>query len=237
MPASNEKTGSWNYSNDNGAHSYGMGWKLTLTEGNLDYVNNTSRVYYYFGIKNNTTATSWRASRSNWICWGFDSDATYDDEVNYRYNSSGTLYNTDWKDGYYYHRDKVYYMAAWCNSSSYQHLDGGTGDIDSFSRNGIHTTNGTAFRTVTHAADGTASVKFGLIWARRDSSNWNGLYGQFTKKTVESDTLTLTNTRATVKIYNGSSWVNAIPYVYNGSAWKLAIPYVYNGSTWAQCTG
>ena len=234
----NPKTGSWTYSNDNGSHSYTMYWQLTLTEGNIDYVNNQSRVYYFFGIKNGTTATSWRAMRSNWICWGFDSDATYDDEVNYRYNSSGTVYTSDWKDQYDFHRDGVYHMAAWCNdTSNYKPLLGGTGSIDNWTSNGIHVTNGTAYRTITHNADGTGSCKFGLIWARRPSSGWNGLVGQFTKKTVESDTFTLTNTRAVVKIYNGSSWVNAIPFVYDGSAWKTAIPYIYNGSGWVQCKG
>lgn len=41
-----------------------------------------------------------------------------------------------------------------------------------------------------------------------------------------------TDSPGVVKIWNGSSWVNAIPYVYNGSSWVKAIPYVYNGSTW-----
>lgn len=40
-----------------------------------------------------------------------------------------------------------------------------------------------------------------------------------------------------VKIWNGSTWVNAIPYIYNGSTWVQAIPYVYNGSEWKIGTG
>ena len=36
----------------------------------------------------------------------------------------------------------------------------------------------------------------------------------------------------TVKIWNGSTWVNGTPYIYNGSSWVKAVPYVYNGSTW-----
>ena len=33
-----------------------------------------------------------------------------------------------------------------------------------------------------------------------------------------------------VKIYNGSSWVKAIPWIYNGSKWVRAMPWTYNGS-------
>lgn len=232
-----DTTGTFNYYNTNGGTAYQMGWKITLTEGNIDYVNNQSRVYYYFGVKNNTTATSWRAARSNWFAAGFDTDATYDDEYNYRYNSSGTLYNTDWKDGYYWNSAHNRYVAAWCNSSSYQPLKSGTGNIDSFSATYSMDGGANAYRTFTHAADGSGSAKFGVIWARRPSNAWSGLVGQFTKQTLVSNVLTLTNTRAVVKIYNGSSWVNAIPFVYNGSAWKTAIPYVYNGSGWVQCKG
>ena len=57
----NPKTGSWTYKNTGNSTAYTMYWQLTLTEGDIDYVNNQSKVYYYFGIKNGTTATSWRA--------------------------------------------------------------------------------------------------------------------------------------------------------------------------------
>ena len=36
----------------------------------------------------------------------------------------------------------------------------------------------------------------------------------------------------TVRIWNGSSFQQAIPYVYNGSTWKEASPYIYNGTSW-----
>lgn len=238
--ASTTKEGTFNFKNTWDTTNYGMGWIITLTEGDLDYVNNQSRVYYYFAVKR-TGSANWSAANSNWIAMGFDTDATYDDEFNCRYNSSGTLYNTNWKDGYYYNSGKNRKMAAWCNSTSYQPLryinSGGTLDSNTV----YYITDGTAanasYRTFTHAADGTGSAKFGVIWARAENSNCNGLVGAFPKKTLESNTLTLTNTRAVVKIYNGSSWVNAIPFVYNGSAWKTAIPYIYNGSSWVQCKG
>lgn len=35
-----------------------------------------------------------------------------------------------------------------------------------------------------------------------------------------------------VKIYDGSSWINATPYVYDGSSWVRTTAYVYNGSKW-----
>lgn len=35
-----------------------------------------------------------------------------------------------------------------------------------------------------------------------------------------------------VRIYNGSTWKEALCYVYDGSTWRQAIPYVYNGSSW-----
>ncbi len=230
----NKEGDSWTYRNPStGTTNHTMYWKLTLTEDNFDYVNNTSRVYYFFGVKNGSTATSWRAMRNNWICWGFDTDGTYDDEVNFRYDSSGVLHTT-WQADCDFHRDKVYHMACWCNdNNNYVPLSGGTGSIDNWTSNGVHVSNGTAWRTINHNSDGSATCKFGIKWGRNSSN----LFGYFSVKTIETGTVTLGNTRASVKIYNGSAWVNAIPYVYDGSAWKQAIPYVYNGSTWVNCTG
>lgn len=239
--ASTTNSGSISCSNDNGSHNYNFGWQITLTEGNIDYVNNQSRVYYTVGTKTLSSTYGWGAVRSNWFACGFDTDATYDDEYNYRYSSTGAGPQTsDWRDDYYWNKDHNRYIAIECRvayKDNYTPLRAGTGSIDNFSA--TYTMNGgsNAYRTFTHAADGSGSAKLGIIWARRDASNWNGLVGQFKKNTITSNTLTLTNTRATVKIYNGSAWVNAIPYVYDGSAWKQAIPYVYNGSTWTQCTG
>lgn len=38
-----------------------------------------------------------------------------------------------------------------------------------------------------------------------------------------------------VWIYNGSSWVKAIPWVYSGSSWKKATAWVYNNNGWKKC--
>lgn len=37
---------------------------------------------------------------------------------------------------------------------------------------------------------------------------------------------------ATVKYYNGSSWVRCQVQYYNGSAWKICVPMYYDGSSW-----
>lgn len=36
----------------------------------------------------------------------------------------------------------------------------------------------------------------------------------------------------TVGYYNGSSWINCLPYYYNGSEWIKCEAYYYNGSQW-----
>lgn len=235
-----EATGSFNFKNSWDTTNRSMGWKITLTEGDLDYTNNTSRVYYYFGLKANNSSYVWSAANSNWIAMGFDSDATYDDEYNCRYNSSGTLYNTNWKDGYYFNNTHDRKMMAWCNSTSYQPLVYANSGATLSSYTTYYTTDGTAahgaYRTITHNADGSGSAKFGVIFARAADSNCNGLVGAFPKQTLTCS-ITLANTRGVVKIYNGSAWVNAIPFVYNGSAWQQAIPYVYDGSAWKVCGG
>lgn len=40
---------------------------------------------------------------------------------------------------------------------------------------------------------------------------------------------------SSVWIYNGTTWVKAIPWIYNGSEWKRATAWIYNGSNWKQC--
>lgn len=40
----------------------------------------------------------------------------------------------------------------------------------------------------------------------------------------------------TVKYFNGSSWVECIPYYFNGSSWIECIPYYFNGSSWVECS-
>lgn len=40
-----------------------------------------------------------------------------------------------------------------------------------------------------------------------------------------------------VKVYNGSTWVEAVPMVYDGSSWRETIPQVYKNDTdkWKEC--
>lgn len=45
-------------------------------------------------------------------------------------------------------------------------------------------------------------------------------------------TVTMQYEEGCVKIHNGTTWVDAIPYVHNGTTWVRAIPYVHNGTTW-----
>ena len=55
---------------------------------------------------------------------------------------------------------------------------------------------------------------------------------------INNSYLTGTTARGSVvKIYNGSSWINAVPHVYDGSKWVPATAYVYKNSTdgWKIC--
>lgn len=63
---------------------------------------------------------------------------------------------------------------------------------------------------------------------------WTKVSGNVSSKPTGSITET---PNGTVRIYNGSSWVLAIPYIYNGTEWKQAIPYVHNGTEWKICGG
>lgn len=53
----------------------------------------------------------------------------------------------------------------------------------------------------------------------------------------KSSAFSLPDLGGTVKVWNGSSWVDAVPYVWNGSNWVIAVPYVWNGSQWKMTTG
>lgn len=76
------------------------------------------------------------------------------------------------------------------------------------------------------------------------------LYFFFTESVVRDGTTTyaanqtvsraqfvfIINNDNTVKIFNGSAWVDSIPFVFNGSTWVQCIPYVFNGSSWVECS-
>lgn len=78
------------------------------------------------------------------------------------------------------------------------------------------------------------------IWVSSSGGAWDVLTYPLSSSDSRSSRTEVTFTTSTdaglVRIYNGSSWVSAIPYVYNGSEWKQCIPYVYNGSEWKICT-
>lgn len=40
----------------------------------------------------------------------------------------------------------------------------------------------------------------------------------------------------TVKYYDGTEWIECIPYYYDGNNWIEVIPYRYSGSAWEECS-
>ena len=40
-----------------------------------------------------------------------------------------------------------------------------------------------------------------------------------------------------VKIWDGSGWVNAVPYVYFDGSWHQSIAYVNDNGQWKETTG
>lgn len=84
--------------------------------------------------------------------------------------------------------------------------------------------------TLTGVAQSALSTKNTLTFTE---SNCTGL--TFTKAIsgVVSTTYTWTiDNYATVKYYNGSSWVRCQVQYYNGTAWKICVPMYYDGSSW-----
>lgn len=77
--------------------------------------------------------------------------------------------------------------------------------------------------TVTHNSDGTKSVTVAVYYYQSQNE---------TLTINASGSVTLTPFNRYVKIYDGSSWRNAIPYVYNGSEWKRCVPMVFDGTNW-----
>jgi hypothetical protein len=58
--------------------------------------------------------------------------------------------------------------------------------------------------------------------------------------TVSADGTTKSFTPAsvhkTVSYYDGTQWVECVPYYYDGSAWQEVYPYYYDGSGWQLCS-
>lgn len=79
-----------------------------------------------------------------------------------------------------------------------------------------------ATKTLTGMPDGTHTLKV--------VPSFGGLDGE--AKTV-SFTLDL---HKTVKYYDGSQWIECIPYVYTNGSFVEVEPYYYDGSQWVLCS-
>ena len=52
---------------------------------------------------------------------------------------------------------------------------------------------------------------------------------------IDPEFIKLSINEAKIKIHNGSTWVDGIPYVHNGTTWvKAKAIYIHNGSTWVK---
>ena len=79
--------------------------------------------------------------------------------------------------------------------------------------------------TVTHAADGTASVNFAVHYGVTGISN-------FGNNQSVSATLTLDEIFRGVWVRSGGVWKKAYVFVRSGGAWKRAVPFVRSGGNW-----
>lgn len=76
--------------------------------------------------------------------------------------------------------------------------------------------------------DGTCYIFVRAYWQAAD-----GTTGGWSTPTGKAFTYT---PHRTIKYFNGSSWVECIPYYFNGSSWVECIPYYFNGSSWIECS-
>ncbi len=84
--------------------------------------------------------------------------------------------------------------------------------------------------TITWAPTSATTATYFYIWI---ANSVDFLEIGYKGEVVASDyAMTITHSTNTVRVYNGSSWVTAVPYVYNGSSWVAASARVYNGSSW-----
>ena len=68
------------------------------------------------------------------------------------------------------------------------------------------------------------------------ASTVNKHYPSLTSGTSSGVSFTYKKLQSTIAYYNGSSWIECVPYYYNGSSWIECIPYYYNGSSWVECS-
>lgn len=118
-------------------------------------------------------------------------------------------------------------LRFYITTSSTSHANAGAGSA----YHGTFSINATSSATAT----GSASVLLlpnttYYLWCFPGSTTYAYWYWR------NSATITTSGGAGLVKIDNGSSFVNAIPYIDNGSSWVQAMPYIDNGSSWKLCS-
>ena len=188
---------------------------------------------YYYKFNGDTGTSSGRFLASGYAAyatyWAYSADAVYDKNVSsviisvspatYKISSGKTI--------------TFYAACAPLKSAS----DASTNTITS----GF----GATTSAVTLPKSGSASLDITSVVAYAAANynkNW-ALYligsknvGYASKVTFNTPTFTTADiSEGLVKIHNGSTWVDGVPYVHNGSAWvKAKAVYVHNGSSWVQ---
>ncbi len=99
----------------------------------------------------------------------------------------------------------------------------------------IETTTSTSytFNKETTSTWGTNAVTLTVV---AKASTVNKHYPSLTSGTSSGVSFTYKKLQSTIAYYNGSSWIECVPYYYNGSSWIECIPYYYNGSSWVECS-
>lgn len=205
----------------------------TLTPSSTFDFNGTSYYYHY----NSGTGTS----TGRYLCssyapyatyWPYSADAVYDKNVSsvivsisaatYTISSGKTI--------------KVFAACAPLSSTN-------------STKNIILSKNSSKFGATTSAVtlpkSGSASLDITSVVAYAAANynkNW-GLYfigagstGSASKVTFNVPTFSTINiTEGLVKIHNGSTWVDGVPYIYDGTKWvKAKAIYRHDGSSWVQ---
>ena len=133
------------------------------------------------------------------------------------------------KDQYWYYSNKTITVGetAYINREGYD-ISSATPELTIGDSNVISATidNSTGQLTVIGKAIGTSTLTV-TIPADTDYNE-------------HSDVITITVIKSTekhyVKIWDGSGWVNAIPYIYFDGSWHQSIAYVYDNGQWKETT-
>lgn len=86
--------------------------------------------------------------------------------------------------------------------------------------------NSTGRLTITGKAKGTSTLTVKIP----ADENYNEHSNEITITVIESK-------KKYIKIWNGSGWVNAVPYVYFDGSWHQSIAYVNDNGQWKETTG